>query len=187
MVLAVSGAGMFGERIRPLAGNWISGSDARRTWAGTWRQLVSTPPVAFWEGQHPPADASLAMYVSRCTASDATLFVIGFAPDIQYLSNRRLASRHLLLGRGRWTSDGDQAASLAKMRDLPPPIVFAQEPFFTETFTDAYPSLSSFVRGNYREVGRLADTNGHTYRVLTLERLDSPTLDPPTGWPCFTH
>jgi hypothetical protein len=180
IVFAVSGAGMFRERISRLAG-----SDAPVTWTRTWRQLVATPPVAFWEGQHAPAAQLLSMYVDRCTPRDATLFVIGFAPDVQYFSNRPLASRHLLLGRGRWTDDRDQAASLAKMRDAPPPVVLAQEPFFTETFADAYPLLASFVRNTYREVGRLADTNGHTYVVLTPGRLEVRRPDPQTGWPCF--
>jgi hypothetical protein len=181
-VLAVSGAGMFRERIRPLVG-----SDARETWTRTGRELAATPPVAFWEGQHAPPLALLSTYVDRCSPPDATLFVIGFAPDVQYFSNRRLASRHLLLGRGRWTNDRDQATSLAKLRDRPPPIVFAEEPFFTETFRETYPSMARFVRDTYREVGRLADRNGHIYVVLTLGRLDGRRPDPQTGWPCFAQ
>jgi hypothetical protein len=179
MVLAVSSAGMFLVRVIPLAG-----SDARLAWTRTWRQLVVTPPVAFWEGQHPPTPQLLSMYVNRCTPRETTLFVIGFAPDVQYYSNRLLASRHLLLGRGRWTADRDQAASLAKLQDMPPPVVLAQEPFFTETFTGSYPSLAGFVRNSYREVGTLDDTNGHSYKVMISAALAKGRIDPQTGWPC---
>lgn len=186
LMFSVSSVGQLRHRVDWLAGSWKSVENVQKTWSGAWQRLVVTPPIAYWQDkQIAPTTVVLARYVRSCTTADAPLMVVSFSPDLQFYADRRLASRHLLLGRGRWTSETDQQMSLVKLRSAPPPIVIAQEPFYNATFSKAYPSIAEYFRSEYVVAGQLPDNKGHAYIVLSRADLAPSGTDPDLGWPCF--
>jgi hypothetical protein len=187
LAFSTSGAGRLRERVSWLSGNWMSFARADATWMGAWQRLVASPPVAFWQGEQAPTTVVLARYVRACTTADAPLLVISLSPDLQYYADRPLASRHFLLGSGRWTSETDQEMSIAKLRKAPPPIVIAQEPFYSTTFSVEYPRIAEYVRGEYAVAGRLPDQKGRAYVILSRTGLTPITTEPRFGWPCFVE
>jgi hypothetical protein len=186
LMFSVGGVGRLRQRVDWLAGGWRSVEKVQMVWSDAWERLVVTPPIAYWQGRRAvPATVVLARYVRSCTSEDAPLMVVSFSPDLQFYADRRLASRHLLLGRGRWTSETDQQLSLVKLRNAPPPIVIAQEPFYSATFSRAYPSIADYLRNEYVVSGQLPDNNGHAYLVLSRADLEPSGTDADLGWPCF--
>ncbi|MSR21875.1 MAG: hypothetical protein EXR91_13045 [Gemmatimonadetes bacterium] len=178
LVFSITAVGLFERRFRLLM--------ADDAWSHAWSELITTPPIALETDEPANSTAGLARYVHACTSPDASLLVLAFAPDLQYYADRRLASRHLLLGPGRWTSESDQAASLDTLRRSAPPIVIAGRPFYDQEFPTLYPLLADYIRAEYRAQGEILDHKDHRYTVFTRNAVAPVRTDPEHGWPCFT-
>jgi hypothetical protein len=124
-------------------------------------------------------------YVERCTAPNDRLLVSGPYPDVFVLARRGFAAGHIAFLEGWYTSDADQALSLARMRRQSVPFVVLPLDD-QETFARDFPQVLAHVESAYDLMVDLPADGLTGIRILVERARPRTGTDTATGWPCFS-
>jgi hypothetical protein len=157
----------------------------RRRIADLEARLVKPLP----ERDQIPSRISIALmpfyeYVQRCTLASDRLLMTGISPDVYVLANRGFAGGSMWLRPGFYSSPGDQARAIARMRSQSVPfVVFDLEE--EGQFRRGLGLIAAYIDQHYDAMADLAVPERAGLRLL-VERGRRPTsVDTATGWPCF--
>jgi hypothetical protein len=175
-------AGLSGERVTWLAGEWESLNRARGAWEEVVGRLTSNPPIDYWRNRRPEATLRLAAYARECVPATDRIAVLWFAPEIYYYADRLMASRHaFFLAEFRRLSH-ERDMEIEKVKRAPPAIVFTKSGS-EGTARLAFPQVMDLVSREYHVAGWIDD--GDRYSLLVRnDRL--PVRDYGVDrWPCY--
>jgi MFS family permease len=124
-------------------------------------------------------------YLQRCTASTDRLLVSGPYPDVFVLGRRGFAGGHMSFMEAFFTSDADQALTLARMRRESVPFVVL--PLDDQvTFARNFPKLWAHVESAYEPLADMPAEELTGIRIMVERSRPRRGVDTATGWPCFT-
>jgi hypothetical protein len=176
-------AGLSGERVTWLAGEWESLSRARGAWEEVTGRLISTPPIEFWRNRRPEVTLRLAAYARECLPATDRILVLWFAPEIYYYSDRLMASRHAFFLPEFSTLRHERDMEIEKIKRAPPMIVF------TKAGSDsaarrAFPAVMDLVSREYRVGGQIDEGSDHYSFLVRNDRIPVRAYGA-DGWPCY--
>ena len=132
------------------------------------RVLSAVPPVAAWDRSE-PGIVELASYINRCTQPSDRVVVLGYMPELYFLSQRGFGAGSAWILPGFFDSEADQRLMIARIESHRVPIVLtAPDPEYTEDYVAGFPVLHQFLARDYQEAGEV-DSDPH-YRMRVLVR-----------------
>ena len=163
---------------RGRAAVWKHGGDVYRTY-------TTSPPVSAFDPRE-EGSVSLAAFVNRCTRSDDRLLVVGYVPQLYFLSARAFASGSPWVVPDYYSTDDDQAAMIERIRTHRVPIAFTvPEPAYSDDYASEFHRLDAYLRSNYRQAAVTDPGSSDSLRVLVRRDLEPVRTDAITGLPCF--
>jgi hypothetical protein len=125
------------------------------------------------------------LYLQRCTAPTDRILVSGSYPDVFVLARRGFAAGHIAFRFGYYGSDADQALMLSRMAHESVPfvlLVLDEQP----SFEGGFPKVMSHITSAYDVMADLPVEGMQGVRVMVERDRHRTSLDPSTGWPCFS-
>jgi hypothetical protein len=176
-------AGLSGERVTWLAGEWESLDRARGAWEEVVGRLTATPPIDYWRNRDPEVTLGLAAYAQECLPATDRILVLWFAPEIYYYSGRLMASRHAFFLPEFGSLPHERDMETEKVKRTPPAIVF------TKAGSDgaarrAFPPVMDLVSREYRVGGSIDDGSDHYSFLVRNDRIPVRAYGA-DGWPCY--
>jgi hypothetical protein len=124
-------------------------------------------------------------YLRRCTRPTDRIFLAENLPEIFYFAERPFAAGQVRYFSNFYSSPDQQREAIERWRRQVVPIALTQpSPRFADEFATDYPLLTEYLRGRYRNVGRLTVEQGTVVDVW-VEGTQTRPLDRETGLPCF--
>ena len=139
------------------------GIDGMRQRLGTIRRMLAAPDHR--TGPRSPVYKPMIDYIGRCTAPDAKLWTLTFAPELFFYTGRSFAGGQVSLSPGYFTSDRDASLMLDRVSHENVPLVIMDSQTQGEMLKD-YPRIGAYVTANYREAARFAISNEKSFVVL---------------------
>ncbi len=141
------------------------------------------------ERDHVPSRYALALlpfmeYVNRCTATQDRLLVTGLFPEINVIADRGFAGGHGSFRPYFYTSDADQAQTVARLQRQSVPFVVSARQWYPE-LKGQMPAVFAYLEQRFEPFVHVPvpETDGVD---LLIERGRAATrVDAATGWPCF--
>jgi hypothetical protein len=150
-----------------------------------YRAMTAIPPAAAWDRRE-RGIVSIANYVHACTQPDDRIVVLGYVPELFFLSHRGFGAGAPWTLPNYFRSDVDQRAMIARIESHRVPFVFTvPEPTYTSYYGDNFPLLDQFLRREYRDAGVIEGGGKYELRLLVLRRLAPLGSDPVLDLPCF--
>ena len=150
------------------------------------RVLSAVPPVAAWD-RSDPGIVELASYINRCTQPGDRVVVLGYVPELYFLSQRGFGAGSAWISPGFFDSDADQRLMIARIESHRVPIVLTvPDPEYTEDYVAGFPVLHQFLARDYQEAGEVDSDPHYRMRVLVRRSLPWQRHDPVVDLPCFT-
>lgn len=176
-------AGLSGERVTWLAGEWESLNRARGAWEEVVGRLTANPPIDYWRNRRPEATLRLAAYARECLPATDRISVLWFAPEIYYYSDRLMASRHAFYLPEFGSLPHERDMEMEKVSRTPPAMVF------TRTGSDdavrrAFPQVMDLASRDYHVAGWI-DEAGNRYSFLVRKDRMPVREYGADGWPCY--
>ena len=157
---------------------------ARRQWADVWATLGGLPTLL--EGIDEDMQRA-ARYLRRCTRATDRIFLAENLPEIFYFADRRFAAGQVRYFSNFYSSADQQREAIERWRRQAVPIALTQPaPRFGDEFATDYPLLTAYLRGRYRNVGRLTIERGAVVDVW-VDGSRARGVDRETGLPCFAN
>ena len=176
-------AGLSGERVTWLAGEWESLNRARGAWEEVTGRLTSNPPIEYWRNRRPEVTLRLAAYARECLPATDRILVLWFAPEIYYYSDRLMASRHAFYLAEFGSLPRERDMEMEKVKRAPPAIVFTRAGS-EEPVHRAFPQLMDLINRDYQFGGSI-DDGGDRYAFLVRnDRIPVRTYGT-DRWPCY--
>ena len=108
-------------------------------------------------------------------------------PEVFYFAERPFAAGQVRYFSNFYSSPDQQREAIERWRRQVVPIALTQpSPRFAAEFATDYPLLTEYLRGRYRNVGRLTVEQGTVVDVW-VEGTQTRPLDRETGLPCFAN
>jgi hypothetical protein len=181
----VAGAGEFAERVNWLAGQWTSVRRARGAWDEARGELLSSPPLRYFQDRPAGVSLRLAAYVRACVPPSDRLLVLWFAPEIYYHSDRLMAQRHLVFAPAWSSLPHEQRMTLEKVRRFAPPVALARLSALDRDARATYPGVVEYVDREYQRAGIIEESNEQYVVLARRDRLPLRTFGE-QQWPCYT-
>ena len=183
VTVAVGGVGRFRERVRGFASQLQSVPPAQ---TDIYRELLASPPLAFYVDRPARFSVRLAAYVRECVPPADRVLVLWFEPEIYYYSERLAAQRHLVFAKTWASLEYEQQMSLKKIQRFQPPIALMRESSLDEYARASFPGVVEYVEREYTVAATL-DEEGERY-VIFRHRARPPLRGFGAGqWPCFVR
>jgi hypothetical protein len=161
LVMAI---GIVGDVPTQLARTQIAdGVDGVRQRMRTIRRTLAAPDHR--TGPRSPVYTPMIEYIGRCTAPDAKLWTLTFAPELFFYTGRSFAGGQVSLSPGYFTSDRDTSLMLERVSRESVPLVIMDSQTQGEMLKD-YPRIGAYVTANYRETARFAISHQKAFVVL---------------------
>jgi hypothetical protein len=126
-------------------------------------------------------------YLRRCTRPTDRIFLAENLPEVFYFAERPFAAGQVRYFSNFYSSPDQQREAIERWRRQVVPIALTQpSPRFAAEFAADYPLLTEYLRGRYRNVGRLTVEQGTVVDVW-VEGTQTRPLDRETGLPCFAN
>ncbi len=149
------------------------------------RTLMSaTPPIDAW-GSEVNGIERVAHYVRSCTGPADRVLAVAYAPWLYFMTGRGFAGGHVWLQARYFSTTGDQALIVERLRDERPPIVLTVPPARYSEYQASFPQLDGFLAREYDLVGNVDFGEGVEFRVLTARGRVAVGEYPPLRLPCF--
>jgi hypothetical protein len=176
-------AGLSGERVTWLAGEWESLNRARGAWEEVVGRLTANPPIDYWRNRSPEPTLRLAAYARECLPATDRIAVLWFAPEIYYYSDRLMASRHafFLPEFGSLPHEGEM--EMDKVSRTPPAMVFTRTGS-DEAVRRAFPQVVDLASRDYHVAGWI-DEAGNRYSFLVRKDRRPVRAYGADRWPCY--
>jgi hypothetical protein len=184
LLLTCGSAMSYGRIVGRLDAAGVNGPTnfARRLFGvGT---LFGTRPLDLYSPPGATGLARLSRWVNECTVESDRIALIGFEPQVFFLSERGFAGGLAFYDLGWNSSDRDQALVLQRWSRERVPIVLAME---TEwgSFSRDYPAIRAWIDARYDVVEQSSFGGGKPVTVLTLKSMAPVSKQAATGLPCF--
>ena len=179
-LVAAAGAGPFDAHAEE--------SHLARGWDGIRDRIAEVPaefaPPAERTGKVSPAIAQLVSYIRTCTAPDARLFTMTFAPELLFFTGRGFAAGQVTLIPGYYATERHATLMLERLARERVPLVIMDSDT-REEMAAFYPRVVAHVAGRYQEFGRVPVGPGKN--LILLAQVDPAPAGRwgPAGWPCF--
>jgi len=176
--------GRFADRLSGLAGGWTSLTRAQLAWSAGYRELNSSPPLAYFVDERARLSLRFAAYVRACVPMTERLLVLWFEPEIYYYGDRLMAQRHLGFAAALAPLAHEQRMTLDKILHFSPPIALARRSALDGYARASFPGVVEYVEREYRLAASVVE-EGEEYLVFV--RRDRPALTTfgSEAWPCF--
>lgn len=141
-------------------------------------ELAALPDAIREAGASPSARA--AAYLHACTMPTDRVLVVGFAPEVLALADRRFAGGRPTVIPGFYENPRYTRMTLRRLESESVPLVLAEpEPYYA-----AFPELVGYLRRNYDDRASIPVDGERELRVLARRgRVSRPYG--PGKWPCF--
>ncbi len=176
-------AGLSGERVTWLAGEWESLNRARGAWEEVVGRLTANPPIDYWRNRQPEATLRLAAYARECLPATDRISVLWFAPEIYYYSGRLMASRHAFFLPEFGGLPHERDMEIGKVSRTPPAIVFTRAGS-DDAVLRAFPQVMDLASREYHVGGWIEDSGDRYSFLVRNDRLPVRAYGA-DGWPCY--
>ena len=184
LVLTVGSALIYGRVIPRAAGVGVDGpTNLVRRLSGVGA-LYSTRPLDLYAPPDATGLARLARWLNECTAATDRVALIGFEPQVFFLSERGFAGGLAFYDLG-WNSSGpDQALVVERWSGQQVPVVLAMDSEW-ESFSRDYPAIRGWIDAQYDVVRHSAFEGGKPLTVLVHKSQPRTHTHATTELPCF--
>lgn len=149
--------------------------------ASLTRELRAWP----WQGLHPnPEFLPLAEYLNACTRQQDRVLVGWFAPETYVFANRGFAGGHPTFVFGYYTSNVDQARTIARIRPRRAPLVLLRASD-ERGFAAVWPLVYRYLMDHYKRTGLFETSSGVRIEVFTPRGLAPVRTYGHSSLPCF--
>lgn len=186
VVVTVSEAAEFSERVTWLAGGWTSAPAARSAWSEVHGQLTASPPLSYYVDRPANSSLRLAAYVRECVPPSERLLVLWFAPEIYYYADRLMAQRHLVFVPAWSELEHEQRPALARITRFAPPIALARRSALDAQARATYPEVVVYVEREYGLAGTIEE-EGEEYLIFARRDRTPLRAFGPQRWPCYVR
>jgi hypothetical protein len=146
--------------------------------------LYATRPLDLFAPPEATGLARLSRWLNECTHQDDRVALIGFEPQVFFLSDRGFAGGLAFYDLGWNSSARDQALVIERWSRQRVPVVLAMDSEWG-SFSRDYPAIKGWIDTHYESVQRSAFDGGKPLTVL-IERSAAPRRKhPATDLPCF--
>jgi hypothetical protein len=159
------------------SGLFSSPAAVARQGARVSAELGRLPGAIRDAGASPSARA--AAYLDACTTPADRVLVVGFAPEVLALADRRFAGGRPTVIPGFYEHPRYTRFTLRRLDGESVPLVLAED----EPYYAAFPELVERLRRDYDEGGRVPVDGDRSLRVLVRKGLASRPYGP-AKWPC---
>jgi hypothetical protein len=140
-------------------------------------------PIAYWADSG-ITNRGLIDYTFRCTSPDDRPFVMAYAPEVYYVSERLFPG-----GLNEIDTVGyikiSEAMVMRRLAKQSVPVVVLMNDTLDDLRKD-FPDVTAFVADRYEEVRQLDFGEGYrTYHILVEKRRPVTRVEPRWGLPCF--
>ncbi len=147
--------------------------------------LGGTPPVSALPDT--PGMERVARYVNACTAPGDRVLVIGYMPEIFFLSQRAFAAGGVWIQPHFFDTAADQRLMIDRIGRYRVPIVITvPEPEFTTEYVASFPVLTTLLRTEYQEIATTDFGRGFRFRILARQGVAPTGTFPADQLPCFS-
>ena len=185
LLATLASAASYGRVLGRLSDAGIDGpvNFVRRAWGQT--VLYGGLPLDLYA---PPGAAGLpglSRWLNQCTRETDRVSVIGFEPQVFFLSERGFAGGHAFFDLGWNSSERDQQLAIERWSRQDVPVVLAMDTEW-EPFSRDYPQVRAFIDSHYDVQQRSSFGGGKEVTVLVNKAYPAGGTHPPTGLPCWT-
>jgi hypothetical protein len=163
LVMVIASAASLGAAPDSIERTQVArGVSGLRERARTIRRRFSPPDQR--TGPRSPVYQPLIDYIVRCTAPDARVLTLTFAPELFFHTGRQFAGGQATLSPGYFTTEQDADAMLKRIaaEDVPLVIMDSQT---QQEMLDGYPRIGAHVRRHYHEAERFAISGDKSFVV----------------------
>ena len=184
LLVTIASAFSFGGIITRLGAVGVNGPTnfARRLFGvGT---LYGGRPLDLYAPPGATGLAGLSRWLNECTAEGDRLAIIGFEPQVFFLSERGFAGGLAFYDLGWNSSDRDQALTIERWSRQRVPVILAMEVEWG-SFSRDYPTVRAWIDERYDVVQQSTFGGNKPLTLLTHRSFPSVRPEPSTGLPCF--
>ncbi|HZM94619.1 MAG TPA: hypothetical protein VFB92_14410 [Vicinamibacterales bacterium] len=184
LLLTLASAVTYGRVITRVGGVGVDGpiNFARRL-SGVGA-LYATRPLDLYAPPGATGLAGVSRWLNECTDENARVALIGFEPQVFFISERSFAGGLAFYDLGWNSSDEDQALVIERWSRQQVPVVLAMESEWG-SFSRDYPAIRRWIDVHYEMVQQSAFEGAKPLTVLTGRTLASVREHQSTGLPCF--
>jgi hypothetical protein len=163
LVMVIASAGSLGAAPRSIEVTQVArGVSGLRERARTIRRRFAPPDQR--TGPRSPVYHPIVNYIVRCTAPDARLLTLTFAPELFFYTGRQFAGGQATLSPGYFTAEQDADDLLRRLSAEDVPLVITDSQTQQEMLDD-YPRIGAHVRRHYHEAERFAISDDKSFVV----------------------
>jgi len=184
LLLTVASAITYGHVITRVGGVGVDGPiNFVRRLSGVG-VLYSTRPLDLYAPPGAPGLARLSRWLNECTSDAARVTLIGFEPQVFFLSERGFAGGLAFYDLGWNSAEDDQALVIERWSRQEVPVVLAMDSEWG-SFSRDYPAIRGWIDAHYDVVAHSAFAGGKPLTVLASRSHPSVREHQSTGLPCF--
>jgi hypothetical protein len=146
--------------------------------------LYSTRPLDLYAPPGATGLARLSRWLNECTSDTARVTLIGFEPQVFFLSERGFAGGLAFYDLGWNSAEDDQALVIERWSRQEVPVVLAMDSEWG-SFSRDYPAIRGWIDAHYDVVAHSAFAGGKPLTVLASRSHPSVREHQSTGLPCF--
>ena len=146
--------------------------------------LYATRPLDLYAPPGATGLARLSRWLNECTSQTARVALIGFEPQVFFLSERGFAGGLAFYDLGWNSSEEDQALVIERWSRQEVPVVLAMDSEWG-SFSRDYPAIRGWIDGHYDVTQQSAFEGGKPLTVLVDKSLPRERTHSPTDLPCF--
>jgi hypothetical protein len=155
-----------------------------KTTARVAGRLRDLPPTR-WEPLPESGPMLAAAYLSRCTGPTDRIINTTYETEYLVFAKRRFAAGRVNFVPGFYSSEREQAQSVALARSQAAPVAFTDPPPDDDWLEEDFPIFHAFLRERYVDAGTISGGGEPYLRVLVLRDLTERGTFANTGLPCF--
>jgi len=184
LLLTLASAVTYGRVIPRVAGVGVDGpTNFVRRLSGVGA-LYATRPLDLYAPPGATGLARLSRWLDECTNDTDRAALIGFEPQVFFLSERGFAGGLAFYDLGWNSSNKDQALVIERWSRQQVPVVLAMDSEW-ESFSRDYPMIRGWIDAHYDVAQQSAFEGGKPLTVLTYKSSKSVRTHSATDLPCF--
>jgi hypothetical protein len=184
LLLTLASAVAYGRVITRVGGVGVDGpTNFVRRLSGVGA-LYATRPLDLFAPPGATGLARLSRWLNQCTSESARVALIGFEPQVFFLSERGFAGGLAFYDLGWNSSEEDQALVIERWSRQEVPVVLAMDSEWG-SFSRDYPAIRDWIDTHYDVVLQSAFEGGKPLTVLVRKSLPRVRTHSSTELPCF--
>jgi hypothetical protein len=185
LLLTLASAVTYGRVIARVGGVGVDGpTNFARRLSGVGA-LYATRPLDLYAPAGATGLARVSRWLNECTGENARVALIGFEPQVFFISERSFAGGLAFYDLGWNSSDEDQALVVERWSRQQVPVVLAMDSEW-ESFSRDYPAIRGWIDAHYDVVQQSAFDGAKPLTVLVEKTVPRARTHSSTELPCFT-